>query len=230
MGVFSRLSDIINSNINSMLDSAENPEKIARLIIQEMEDTLVEVRSSAARHIAEKKEIQRKLDDYKNRAEEWQSKAEFAITKERDDLAKGALAARNKAQEMIDVLGQEIAAIDESLAKSQADLEQLQVKLKEAKTRQRQLEIRRQTAEDSIRVKKHVFDGRVDDAIARYDSFERKVDELEAEAESLAIGQPQTLSEQFADLESQDTLDSELAELKKKLATPSTADDSQAQG
>lgn len=217
MGVFSRLSDIINSNINSMLDSAENPEKIARLIIQEMEDTLVEVRSSAARHIAEKKEIQRKLEEFSARAQDWQDKAEFAITKGRDDMAKSALVARNKAQEMVEMLQKEIELVDASLVKSQEDLEQLQVKLKEAKTRQRQLEIRRQSATDSIRVKQHLYDGRVDDAIARYESFERKVDELEAEAESMSLGQPKTLNEQFAELESADSLDLELAELKKKM-------------
>lgn len=222
MGVFSRLSDIINSNINSMLDTAENPEKIARLIIQEMEDTLVEVRSSAARNIAEKKEIERKLSDFVARAEEWQNKAEFAITKGRDDLAKGALAARNKAQETVDVLKQEIQVVDSSLAKAQEDLEQLQAKLKEAKARQRQLEIRRQTATDSIRVKRHVYDGRVDEAIARFESFERKVDDLEAEAESIAMGQPKTLSEQFADLETEDALEVELAELKKKVSATET--------
>lgn len=222
MGVFSRLSDIINSNINSMLDTAENPEKIARLIIQEMEDTLVEVRSSAARNIAEKKEIERKLNDFVARAEEWQNKAEFAITKGRDDLAKGALAARNKAQETVDVLKQEIQVVDSSLAKAQEDLEQLQAKLKEAKARQRQLEIRRQTATDSIRVKRHVYDGRVDEAIARFESFERKVDDLEAEAESISMGQPKTLSEQFADLETEDALDVELAELKKKVSATET--------
>ena len=218
MGVFSRLSDIINSNINSMLDSAENPEKIARLIIQEMEDTLVEVRSSAARHIAEKKEIQRKLEEFTARADDWQNKAEFAITKGRDDLAKSALVARNKAHEMVEMLEKEIQIVDDSLIKAQTDLEQLQVKLKEAKARQRQLEIRRQSATDSIRVKKHLYDGRVDDAIARYESFERKVDELEAEAESMSLGQPKTLSEQFAELETADSLDLELAELKKKVS------------
>ena len=223
MGVFSRLSDIINSNINSMLDSAENPEKIARLIIQEMEDTLIEVRSSAARHIAEKKEIQRKLEEFSARAADWQNKAEFAIAKGRDDLAKGALVARNKAQEMVEMLQKEIEVVDASLVKSQEDLEQLQVKLKEAKARQRQLEIRRQSATDSIRVKKHLYDGRVDDAIARYESFERKVDELEAEAESMAMGRPQTLTEQFAELESADSLDLELAELKKKMTADQQA-------
>ena len=97
------------------------------------------------------------------------------------------------------------------------------MKLKEAKARQRQLEIRRQSATDSIRVKKHLYDGRVDDAIARYESFERKVDELEAEAESMAMGRPQTLTEQFAELESADSLDLELAELKKKMTADQQA-------
>ena len=102
MGVFSRLSDIINSNLNAMLDKAEDPEKIVRLIIQEMEDTLVEVRSRAARAIADKKEVERKKAEFIGRVNEWESKAELAIAKGRDDLAKGAIAAKRKAQEMVD--------------------------------------------------------------------------------------------------------------------------------
>lgn len=218
MGVFSRLSDIINSNLNAMLDKAEDPEKIVRLIVQEMEDTLVEVRSRAARAIADKKEIGRKREEFIGRVNEWESKAELAIAKGRDDLARGALAAKRKAEEMADMLTKELSAVDTSLDKANDDLAKLQAKLKEAKTKQRSLEIRRQTASDSVRIQRHVYDGRIDEALARYERFERRVDELEAEAESYALGRPRTLEQEFAELEAEDTLNEELSELKRRVA------------
>lgn len=218
MGVFSRLSDIINSNISALLDRAEDPEKIMRLIIQEMEDTLVEVRTNAARAIADKKEITRKLQGFESRRDEWAAKAELAVQKGRDDLAKGALAARRKAGEMVELLTREVTLVEESVEKANADLEQLQAKLKEAKAKQKALELRRQTASERVRVNRHLHDGRIDDALARYDRFERRVDELEAEAESYAVGRRKTLSEQFAELESEESLDAELAELKKRIS------------
>ena len=218
MGVFSRLSDIVNSNLNSMLDRAEDPEKIVRLIIQEMEDTLVEVRSRAARAIADKKEVERKKADFDKRVGEWETKAEFAIARGRDDLAKGAIAAKRKAEEMATLLDQETKAIDESLAKANDDLAKLQAKLKEAKAKQRSLEIRRSTATDSVRINRQVYDGRIDEALARYERYERKVDELEAEAESYAMGRPKTLEQEFAELESEDEVNAEFEALKRRVA------------
>ncbi|MBY0421196.1 MAG: phage shock protein PspA, partial [Parvularculaceae bacterium] len=184
MGVFSRLTDIVNSNLNAMLDKAEDPEKIVRLIIAEMEDTLVEVRSRAARAIADKKEVDRKRAEFLSRTGEWESKAELAIAKGRDDLARGAIAAKRKAHEMVALLDQELVAIDQSLAKSQEDLEKLNSKLKEAKAKQRSLELRRHTAENRMRVNRQMFDGRIEDAMARYERYERRIDEMEATAES----------------------------------------------
>ncbi len=218
MGVFSRLSDIVNSNINSMLDRAEDPEKIVRLIIQEMEDTLVEVRANAARAIADKKEIQRKRDEFQKRASEWESKAELAIAKGRDDLAKGAIAAKRKAGEMVDILDKELVAIDETVAKTNDDLDKLQAKLKEARAKQRSLELRRNAASDSVRISRQVHDGRIDDAMARFDRYERRIDELEAEAESWALGRPKTLEDEFAELESEDAVKAELDALKARIA------------
>ncbi|GAB4520313.1 MAG: phage shock protein PspA [Parvularculaceae bacterium] len=218
MGVFSRLSDIINSNLNAMLDRAEDPEKIVRLIIQEMEDTLVEVRTAAARAIADKKEILRKLDHFEQRQEEWRAKAELAVSKGRDDLAKGALAARRKAQEMAEILTRELALVEESVDKANADLEQLQSKLQEAKAKEKALQLRRQSANDRVRVTRHIYDGRIDEAVARYENFERKIDELEAEAEAIAMGRPRSLSEQFAELESEESVNAELKRLKERLA------------
>jgi len=135
MGIFSRMGDIINSNLNSMIDKAEDPEKIARLIIQEMEDTLVEVRTDAARNIAERKELSRKADDYASRASDWEAKAELALTKGREDLARGALSAKQQSEAMVEVVEREIAILDEAVAKADEDLAKLQTKLNEAKAK-----------------------------------------------------------------------------------------------
>ncbi len=218
MGVFSRLSDIVNSNINAMLDKAEDPEKIVRLIIQEMEDTLVEVRSRAARAIADKKEVERKKQDFTARANEWESKAELAIAKGRDDLARGAISAKRKAQEMIELFDKELEAISKSLDKANDDLEKLQAKLKEAKAKQRSLEIRRHAASDSVRINRQVYDGRIDDAMARYERYERRIDELEAEAESYVLGRPKSLEEEFKELAAEDEVNAEFEALKKRVA------------
>ncbi|MEO1240743.1 MAG: phage shock protein PspA [Pseudomonadota bacterium] len=218
MGIFSRLSDIVNSNINSMLDRAEDPEKIVRLIIQEMEDTLVEVRSNAARAIADRKEVARKKDEFARRANEWESKAELAIAKGRDDLARGAIAAKRKAQEMIDLLDNESKAIEDTVGKTNEDLEKLQAKLKEARAKQRSLEVRRNAASDSVRISRQMHDGRIDDALARFDRYERRIDELEAEAESWALGRPRTLEDEFSELESEDAVNAELEDLKRRVA------------
>lgn len=218
MGVFSRLTDIINSNLNAMLDKAEDPEKIVRLIIQEMEDTLVEVRSRAARAIADKKEIERKRADFVSRAREWESKAELAVAKGREDLARGAVAAKRKAEEMVVMLDRELEAVAKSLDKANDDLEKLQAKLKEAKAKQRSLEIRRNAAVDSVRINRQVYDGRIDEAIARYERYERRIDELEAEAESYVLGRPKSLEEEFRELEAEDDINAELEAIKKRVA------------
>lgn len=218
MGVFSRLSDIVNSNINAMLDKAEDPEKIVRLIIQEMEDTLVEVRSRAARAIADKKEVDRRKTEFELRSREWESKAELAIAKGRDDLAKGAIAAKRKALEMAELFATEHEAIDKSLDKANDDLEKLQAKLKEAKAKQRSLEIRRSAAEGSLRINRAVYDGRIDEAMARYERYERRIDEMEAEAESYVMGRPKSLEQEFRELESEDDVNAEFDALKKRVS------------
>ncbi|MGI9419386.1 MAG: phage shock protein PspA [Geminicoccaceae bacterium] len=218
MGVFSRLSDIVNSNITALLDRAEDPEKILRLIIQEMEDTLVEVRSSTARLIADQKEVRRKRADFETRQTKWAEKAELAVGKGRDDLAKGALAAKRKAAEMVDILDVDLAELDQSLDKANEDLAQLQAKLKEAKAKQRTLDMRRKSAKDRLRVQRQLHDGRLDDAMARFEHYERRLDELEAEAEAFGGGQPKTLAEQFDDLEAEDAVEAELEMIKKRQA------------
>ena len=135
MGIFSRLADIVNSNINAILDRAQDPEKIIRLIIQEMEDTLVEVRSSAVRTIAEKKEIERRVATLEREQDEWQRRAEFAVTKGRDDLAKAALNAKARVAAALAVLHQQRQQIEDALARQNEDIGKLQAKLADAKTR-----------------------------------------------------------------------------------------------
>ena len=217
MGVFSRLSDIVNSNINVMLDRAEDPEKIVRLIILEMEDTLVEVRANAARAIADKKEVTRKKAEFEKRARDWDAKAELAIKKDREDLAKGAIGARRKAEEMVALLDDELVAIDELVAKTNDDLEKLQSKLKETRAKQRSMELRHHAANDSLKVNRQVYDDRIDHAMARYEQYERRIDELEGEAESWTLGRSKTLESEFADLEAEDGINAELEALKARV-------------
>lgn len=222
MGIFSRLSDIINSNINAMLDKAEDPEKIARLIIQEMEDTLVEVRTAAARAIADKKELSRKLEEFQRSADEWAAKAELAIDKGREDLARGALTAKQKASQSAEIVERELALVEDAIAKADADLSKLQAKLDEAKAKHKALMMRRQTAEERIKVREKVSDKKIDDALARYAMVERKVDELEAQADSYDLGKGASLESQFAELETADAVEAELQALKAKRAAGSS--------
>jgi len=216
MGIFSRMGDIINSNLNSMID----PEKIARLIIQEMEDTLVEVRTDAARNIAERKELSRKADAYKARAGEWADKAELALTKDREDLARGALAAKQQAEQMSDVVLKEIDILDEAVAKADGDLTKLQTKLDEAKAKHKALTMRSTVAKGQIRMRGQMTNHKVDDALARYERMERKVDELEAHVEAFDLGSGESLESQFAALESDEAIENELAALKASLQKP----------
>jgi len=218
MTIFSRLTDIIHSNINSILDGAEDPEKMARLMIQEMEDTLIEVRSTAVKTIAEKKELGRRLEKLDASAEEWQQKAEFALSKDRDDLAKGALVAKHKITDQADILRNELVVVEDSLTKYNDDLARLQSKLDEAKAKKKAMEIRMQTAKKRVKIRETLHDGRVDDAMMRYENLERRIDELEAGAEVYDMGKERTLDEEFADLAAESGVEDELAAMKAKLA------------
>lgn len=218
MGIFSRLSDIINSNINAILDRAEDPDKIIRMVIQEMEDTLVEVRSSAARAIADQKEIERKLGRVENAMVEWEKKAELAISKGRDDLAKGALAEKNKMAEMAEHLKAEIAYIQEALTRHEEDVMKLDSKLREARAKKASLQARTKTAENSVKLKRNIYDTRIDDAFERFEKVERRLDRIEGEAQAMEMGREgKSLEAQFSELETTDELEAELAALKAKV-------------
>ncbi len=139
MGIFTRFSDIVNSNINAILDKAEDPEKIVRLMIQEMEDTLVEVRSAAARSIADKKDLNRKIEKFDRETADWNDRAELAMRKQREDLAKAALIEKSRVSGAVDVLKEDYLAVDDGLAKLNEDIARLESKLEDAKTRQKSL-------------------------------------------------------------------------------------------
>ncbi len=219
MGIFSRFADIINSNIGAILDRAEDPEKIIRLIIQEMEDTLVEVRTNAAHAIAERKEIGRKLSRLQETRHEWERRAELALAKGREDLAKGALLEKAKLGEVGRMLEEQLAQVETALGQGDADISKLQAKLAEAKAKQKALMVRHDTADSRLKVRRNLYDSRVDDALARFDQVERKLDEAEGKVEAYDLGQRQTLAQEIADLEAESAIDEELSVLKRRLAT-----------
>ncbi|WP_019674794.1 phage shock protein PspA [Arsukibacterium perlucidum] len=224
MGIFSRFSDIVNSNINSLLDKAEDPEKMVRLIIQEMEDTLVEVRSSSAKTIAEKKDLQRVVSRLQGEADDWQAKAELALSKDRDDLARAALIEKQKAAEQADALLRDIAVLDEHISKLQDEVSQLQEKLADAKARQKSMLMRRTTVENRLEVKKSLDSNRINDAMYKFERYEQKIDSLEAQVESYDLGK-KSLKDEFAELAAQDKIDNELAELKAKVTKKTSKGD-----
>jgi len=219
MGIFSRFTDIVNSNINAILDKAEEPEKLVRLMIQEMEDTLVEVRSTAARAIADKKEIARSLNGLDQEARDWQAKAELALDKNREDLAKAALAEKARVTASAEGLRKQEKALAEGLEKLSDDIVRLEQKLVDAKTRQQAIFARHQTASRRLEVRKRLYNYRIDDALIKFDQFERRVDDLEAHAESYDLGVKKDLKDEFSELETEDAVAQELRELKSKRAT-----------
>ena len=219
MGIFSRFSDIVNSNISAILDKAEDPEKLVRLMIQEMEDTLVEVRSAAARAIADKKELNRKLSTYEEEEADWQAKAELAISKGRDDLAKAALAERARVEEGTTSLRASYDAVESGLSQLNDDITRLEEKLADAKSRQKALVLRHKTASNRLEVRKQLHDNKIDDALVRFEQFERKMEAMEGRVESYDMGLKKDLRREFRDLEGGESVEKELATLKEKIAS-----------
>ena len=216
MGIFSRFTDIVNSNINALLDKAEDPEKMVRLIIQEMEDTLVKVRSASAKTLANKKEIVSQINKYESDVAEWQGKAELALSKDREDLARAALQEKKKSAEAAESLSKELSVVDEQISKLQDEIGQLQDKLADAKTRQKAIIMRQKTASSRLDVKRTLDSTKVDNAMGRFEQYERKIDDLESQVDAYDLGK-KTLNDEFAELESGDKIDEELAALKAKV-------------
>lgn len=218
MGLFTRFTDIINANINSMLDKAENPEKMIKLIIQEMEETLVEVRSSAAKNIAEKKTVLRQIRTAETSINNWKSKAEVAIQKGREDLAKMALKEKQKSTMLLTELQDDLAQFDEFLVKTQEDADRLQQKLTEAKRKQDSYTLRQQSAEVRLKVREKAAVHNIDEAIIRFEQYQQKVDRVEAQIEAFDMTQNKDLESEFKELEIDAAIENELNALKQKVA------------
>ena len=217
MSIFSRLADIVNSNINSILDRAEDPEKIIRLIIQEMEDTLVEVRSSAVRSIAERKELERRIEATRRELEDWQRRAELALTRGREDLAKGALTAKARVADALQREERHLAQLAEALDKQNEDIAKLQAKLADAKARERTIVARHKTAASRIKLRSKLYDERITDAFARFEQVERALDEAEGRVEAFDLGRKTGLADELAGIEKDAAVEEELAALKARL-------------
>ena len=217
MGIFSRLTDIINANLNSVLDRAEDPEKMIRQMIHEMEDTLVEVRSNAARMIADRKGLERRRGRLDQAQGEWRRKAELALSKEREDLARAALVEKAKlAQDLAD-LDDELSHLDDALSKYEGDIEKLEAKLREAKAKQKVIVARQATATSRLKVRRQVHDRRIDDALVRFEQMERRVDAAESEVEAFDLGARKTLADEIDELAADNQVEEELQALKSKL-------------
>ena len=218
MGIFTRFSDIVNSNINAILDKAEDPEKIVRLMIQEMEDTLVEVRSAAARSIADKKDLNRKIEALDREQNDWDDKAELAMRKGREDLAKAALVEKSRVVAAVEVLKEDYVAVDDGLAKLNEDIARLESKLEDAKARQKALLARHKTASSRLAARKKIHDYKIDDAMVRFEAYTRRIDDVEGRVEAYDLGLPKDLNHEFAGLEAEESVKKELDELKARLA------------
>jgi len=224
MGIFTRFSDIVNSNINAILDKAEDPEKIVRLMIQEMEDTLVEVRSAAARSIADKKDLNRKLEILDRDQGEWDERAELAIRKGREDLAKAALVEKSRVVAATDALKQDYVAVDEGLAKLNEDIARLEAKLEDAKTRQKSLIARHKTASSRLAARRKIYDYKIEDAMVRFEQYTRRIDDIEGRIEAYDLGLPKDLNHEFASLEAEESVQKELEDLKRRVSGAQTAE------
>ena len=222
MGVFSRIADIVNSNLNAMLDKAEDPEKMVRLIIGEMEETLVEVRTTSARAIADKKALARRADGLRTEADGWQEKAELAVAKGRDDLARAALVEKSRADDLAAATSAELSAVEDTLAKLGEDIGALQQKIKDAKARQHAIVMRGEAAQTRLGVRKQLSEHNIDDAMHRFEQYERKMDDLEGHVESYEVGQ-RSLRDQIEELAVDDAVDEELRQLKARLGAGADA-------
>jgi phage shock protein A len=217
MGIFSRFSDIVNANINAVLEKAEDPEKIIRLMIQEMEDTLVEIRSAAAKCIADRKELGRHIEHLQREQDEWGRRAELAVRREREDLARAALAEKQAIGDQVEHMKSEIENVDAQLEKFNADITQLQGKLNDAKTRQRSIVIRHKTANSQLSARKQIHSDRLDEMLFRFESAERRIDRMESEAEAISMGRGKGLADEIAGLEGDERVEAELADLKSRV-------------
>ncbi|KIX11119.1 phage shock protein PspA [Dethiosulfatarculus sandiegensis] len=217
MGIFSRMRDIISSNINAMLDRAEDPEKLIRLMIQEMEDTLVEIKASCAGAMAAAKKVERELDAVRTKSDMWGDKAAFAVEKGRDDLARDALREKKRYDGRIDFLEEELRQCHSVVDRYQSDILQLEEKLASVREKQRVLVQRHIHAKNQKRAQTDMRRADSSDVLIRFSQFENRVERMEAEAELVNLGhKPADLDDEFSRLEQDDDIERELMELKTR--------------
>ncbi len=214
MGIFSRSRDIFAANMTELLDRAEDPSRMIRMIILEMEETLVEVRASAARSIADGKEMRRALNRLHELQASWTEKAELALSKDREDLAKAALLERQKAADMAEGLKAEIDVIDQTLKSYEADIAKLQGKLREARARQNAIQSRIESAVTRARARELTNGNRTEDAFSKFEILERRADFAEGRADALGMTGPKSLEEEIAELRASEKVDAELEAMK----------------
>lgn len=220
MGIFSRARDIISSNVNAMLDKAEDPEKLIKLIVREMEDTLIEIKASCAATMAAKRKTQRELDLLEAREAEWERRARLAIGKGRDDLAREAVIERRRYADRAAALRSELTQCDGLLEQYRADIAQLEEKLEKVLEKERLLVRRHVHASQKIRAQQEIRRFDTSDAMARFDNFEARIERMEAEGDLVNFGRRPSLEEAFARLEGNDEIDQELETLRASLAAP----------
>lgn len=218
MSIFSRFTDIVNANINHLLDKAEHPQKMLELVINEMEETLVEVRRCAANLLFEQKTLQKKEQSLSLAITSWAKKAETALLKEREDLAKQALMEKQKLVSDMELVSNELVQITETINKVQADSHKLQAKLQEAKIKRQNFTLKAQSIEAQLKVRQQSSVVKIDEALAKFDRYEEKINKLEAEVDAYDLMEKTSLCDEIDQLQAQDELENELAQLRKKVA------------
>ena len=217
MSIFSRTRDIIAANVIDLVNRSDDPAKTIRVIILEMEETLVEVRASAARLIADAKEKGRQVAQLADLQGSWTERAELALSKGRDDLARLALVEKEKLTGLADELREEIAIIDQALRASEGDISKLQAKLREARVRQNAVATRFETAHNQVRLREMYAGPRTEQAFAGFDLLDREADLAEGHAEALMLAAPpRTLEEEIAELRVAERVDAELEAMKQR--------------
>ena len=217
MGIFNRFRDIIHSNINAMLDKAEDPEKMVRLIILEMEEALVEIKASCAGVMAGIKRIERQLKEAGSRADYWKERAALAIHKEREDLAREALYEKRRFLQTAESLERELMEHNAIANQYKEDIEQLEDKLRTAKEKERSLIKRQIWAQNTIRSRKEQQRLESADAVMRFEELENRIERMEAEADLINYGKRPPMEEAFESILRDDAIEEELASIKKSL-------------
>lgn len=222
MGIFSRIGEIVNANINAMLDKAQDPIKTVKLMIHEMEDTLMEIKTSAAEVIADQKRLARSIRGEKLRVEDWESKAQLAVSKGRDDLAREALEQRLVSHKHVEEMEARMAEVSQVVSQYKQDITRLEEKLAAAKQRQRSMETNLRHAQNRRNVERKLYEMQTNEALSKIDSFEARIDEMNGEADIHAASSS-ALERKFVELEHENEIERELEALKKTASTKPTS-------